>query len=80
MPSEGDNSRNTQCLGVFSIGDTPCVFCSVLAPFCLSTGLKEVKEHESRLTEISEFNKQKLKHAETEEKNPLPDKKSRLCI
>ena len=47
---------------------------------CLASGLKEVKDHESRLSEISDFDKAKLKHAETQEKNPLPDKKGELFI
>ena len=32
------------------------------------------------LTEVTTFDKTKLKHAKTEEKNPLPTKESKLCV
>ena len=32
------------------------------------------------LTEVTTFDKTKLKHTTTEEKNPLPTKESELCV
>ena len=57
------------------------VFCVTLHVYiwlcCLHVGLSEVKQHESRLTEISAFDKEKLAHAETKEKVVLPDPSGR---
>ena len=75
---EGDSGNNIgpcECESCsYRISLLSCILLmSMFLSSCLHVGLNEVKQHESRLSEISGFDKDKLSHAETKEKVVMPD-------
>jgi len=71
-------SVNSEMNGVW--GQSTDLF-DMAADLCLTLAVCfEVITQEKTIHGIEVFDKQQLKHAETEVKNPLPDKKSEWCI